>query len=260
MRPSLKYHLAFWLLCLASSFSLFAQNAKHRYGDWTEPLFEDNVADFDASPGSFELSTSYGAYPRLPGGSPDIGWEVEAVFNEKIGIETGFYSNWSSLGGESSQTVATRMAFAFQYTLSASNEKAWATGMDLLSPGWSRYGQRKSLGWGIKPNLIYGRKWRGGFDSQWRLTPLLEFSADGLRVSGTAQGALFWQNDWLLAGTEFGGGMDSSSPFLFVAPQIGVSLSDFSVWAGWWQPSFFANQLALGYLSLSLCYNWERRF
>ncbi len=252
--------MVFWLLCLAGSIDLFSQNAKHRYGDWTEPLFEDNVADFDASPGSFEFSTSYGMYPRQDGWTPDLGWEVEAVFNEKIGIETGFYSTWKRLDGESVQSIATRMAFAFQYTLSASNSEAWATGMDLLSPGWSSYGQRQSLGWGLKPNLIYGRKWQGGFDSQWRLTPQLEFFADGLGVSGTAQGAFFWQNDWLLTGIEFGGGMDGDSLFLFAAPQAGASVGDFSVWAGWWQPTYFATEASEGYLNLSICYNWERGF
>ncbi len=228
---------------------------KRQLQGWSEPLFEDNAAEFDAQPGSFEFCTSFGSSPSLHGWRNDLSWEVEAMITKKLGIESGFYTTWLQQPDKIKQTESTRTAIGLQYTLKNTRSEAWATGMDLLSPGWAPHGQQQAEGWGFKPNILYARRWLGGFDSQWRLTPKFEISNKDWQFGGTMQGAFFWQNDWLSLGIELGGGLDNT-PLAFAAPQAGVYMGAFSVWLGWWQPTYFNLEKASGYLSINLCYNW----
>ena len=255
MQNSIKTLIIILVFTLATSKVTFAQQKQLR--GWSEPFFEDNAAEFDAQPGSFEFCTSFGSSPSLFGWRNDLCWEVEAMITKKLGIESGFYTTWLQQPDKSKQTESTRTAIGLQYTLKNTRSEAWAIGIDLLSPGWAPRGQQQVEGWGIKPNIIYGHRWLDGFDSQWRITPTFEISGNNWQFGSTVMGAFFWQNDWLSLGVEVGGGLEKTS-FAFVAPQAGIYLGDFSVWLGWWHPTYFNIEKAAGYLSLSLCYNWEK--
>ena len=253
MQNTLKTLVIVLTFTLATSDISFAQQKLLR--GWSEPLFEDNAAEFDAQPGSFEFCTSFGSSPSLLGWRNDLSWEIEAMITKKFGIESGFYTTWLQQPDKKKETESTRTAIGLQYTLKNTRREVWATGIDLLSPGWAPHGQQQAEGWGFKPNIIYARRWLGGFDSQWRLTPKFEISDKHWQFGGTVQGAFFWQNDWLSLGIELGGGLDKT-PLAFAAPQVGIYLGAFSVWLGWWQPTYFRIENAAGYLSINLCYNW----
>lgn len=253
-----------WLLLFTLVQSGFAQT--QTYGGWSEPIFEDNAAEFDAPAGSFEFCAMYGTYrAEDKRWAHDFGWEAEVVFTKRFGIELGFYSTWSKQPPLSKtaryeptkQLEFSGVAIGAQYILQKTERQIWATGIDFLGSNWSRYSLREMVEWGIKPNIIYGRKWSGGFDAQARLTPVLAFSDKKGQLMGTAQAAFFWQTKWCSLGTELGGGSDGL-PLAFVAPQVGFYLADFSLWLGWWQPTYFKAEKAVGYFSINLCYNWKQ--
>ncbi len=202
MQNSIKTLVIVLIFTLATYEVSFAQQKQLR--GWSEPLFEDNAAEFDAQPGSFEFCTSFGSSPSLFGWRNDLCWEVEAMITKKLGIESGFYTTWLQQPDKIKQTESTRTAIGLQYTLKNTRSEAWATGIDLLSPGWAPRGQQQTEGWGFKQNIIYARRWLGGVDSQWRLTPKFEVSGKHWQFGGTVQGAFFlakrllqpWHRAW----------------------------------------------------------------
>jgi hypothetical protein len=237
---------------------IFAQSQGNGYGCWSEPLFDDNVADFEASPGCFEFSLNAGATPEALGWTPDLGWEAEVSATNRLGFEMGFYSTFSSSDKlHKTEAIATRTAISFQYTLHSSFQNAWATGADFYSPGWSRYYHDESPGWGVRPFLIYGKRKRGGFNSQWRISPGVELGADGLQWNLAFQNSIFWEKDHFCVGWETGAAIDGA-PLAFGAPQVGIYFSNYSLFAGWWQSWYFNKNTGAGWLLLSLAYNWEK--
>ena len=259
MKKLLQNVLFFILFTEGGASPLLGQTELYR--GWSEPLFNDNAAEFDAGAGSFECTPYFGAFRSPNGLGYDSGGEIEAVLSKKWAIETGFYYTWFQAKERQRQktenefVTATRAAFSGQYIFKNTINRVWAVGTDMLAPGWSSRGQQQTTGWGFKPNLIYGQRWRNGVDCQWRITPSFEYWKAVWRIGGTLQGAYFWQNDWLNMGIEVGGGKEAQ-PLAFVAPQVGVYLGNFSLWLGWWKPTYFQQAKAVGYLSFSLSYHW----
>jgi hypothetical protein len=253
-----KYSFYYCLICFAIGQHLFAQNGKGEYGCWSEPLFEDNIADFEAQPGSYEFSLNPGAYRSEDNWLPDIGWEAEVTVTHRLGFEMGFYSSWGRQNGEAVLAEATQVAFCFQYMLAASKRTAWATGAEFYSPGWSKYALNNNSGWQFRPYLIYGQRRKGGFNSQWRFSPGVVIASDGLQGSAAFQNASFLEKEWFSIGMELGASVDGSTALLFGAPQMGVSLGDFSLWVGWRQPWRFDKTKTEGLLLFSVSYFWEK--
>ena len=260
MKNLLQNVLLFALFTEGGYAPLLAQTEAYR--GWSEPFFNDNAAEFNAEAGSVEFSPYFGAFRSADGWGYDLGGEIEVVLTEKWAIEAGLYYTWFQRKGSPQQrirqesAVAMRAALGVQYIFKNTTNQAWAVGADVLSPGWSPYLEAQTTGWGLKPNLIYGRRWRNGVDCQWRITPSFDYWNAAWQVGGTVQGAYFWQNDWLNIGIELGGGKEGV-PLAFVAPQIGIYLGDFSVGLGFWQPTYFRKADAVGYWSFSVAYNWR---
>lgn len=230
---------------------------KSTFATWSEPLFNDNVAEFDAKLGRIEFSPNFSINPSKYGWTHEIGWDVETLLTKKLGIQTGFYSTWVAKADKTVQEVTNQLTVGFQYTLCNCGKEAWSVGLDLLSPDGAGHGLRQTMGWGFQPNFIYGRRWQGGFDSQWRLTPSFEYFDNNWQLGGIAQSAFFWQNDWLSVGIELGGGK-TTVPLVFAAPQIGGYMGAFSIWLGWWQPAYFGKEKTAGYFNFTFTYNWDK--
>ena len=230
---------------------------KNQYAAWSEPLFQDNVAEFDAKRGRIEFSPYFSAYPSDYGWEREAGWQVETMLTKKLGLQTGFYTTWAAKADKATKNMTNQLEVGLQYTFCDCGKKAWAVGLDLLSPDGTGRGQKQTMGWALQPNFIYGRRWQGGFDSQWRLTPSFEYFEKNWQIGGTVQGAFFWQNDWVSLGIELGGGK-TTQPLVFAAPQVGGYLGAFSVWLGWWQPAYFSSEKPTGYFNFTLTYNWDK--
>ncbi len=255
----LKYLLLISLFCFAKVQPLFSQTGKNSYQSWSEPLFDDNVADFKANPGSYEFSLNIGATPKGTGWMPNVGWEAEVVATRRLGFEMGFYSSLSNPNKETLQAEATQVAFCFQYNLTESKRNAWATGAEFYSPGWSRFNANENAGWSFRPFIIYGERQRGGFNSQWKLSPNIEFEEDGLQSTLFFQNASFLEKDGFSIGMELGSAFNDHEQLLFAAPQAGVYLGNYSLFAGWWQPFYFNETDADWFLLFSLSYTWEKK-
>ncbi len=251
----LGYLLLLCVLITSANPLLYGQNFKS-YRDWSEPLFIDNAGDYNAKPGFFEFNLYYGRYWGETSQSPELGWEMETSFSKKFCTEIEFYTGWTDIKGESFKVEKSRASFTFQYNITSLTTRALSVGLEILSPGYSRFSEKNTVGWGFNPYIIHSRKWVGGWDAQFRFIPHFQSSGDKLITGATFHNTLFWQNDIVGIGMELGGGKEQNSYLAFAAPQLYFFIGELSIYAGLWVQKCFLKEYDYNYFCFGISYNW----
>lgn len=248
----------FLFICLWAGQSLIAQNKALEYGDWTEPLFNDNTMEFEAPQGYLELSLDGGAFQSVFGLIPDLGIELEAVVSKKLGVEFGFYSAWHQHEDSPPEAHGAVFSMNVQYNLTVKPKTVWATGIDFNSKVWTTYDHDENNGWEFRPFLINGYRWANGLNTQWRFSPSFEFSENDILYHTSVVGSFFMDKKWFNSGIEAGTIMGEGHLWIFVAPQVGVCFDNYNLTAGWYIPNFQNGIKKKGLLLLSFSYWWSK--